>query len=220
MFGSLVLAAAVALVVVTPVSVSAQLTVLRPRATQTPVSALAAEFKRETSTDVKLTFGTAGGLRAKAAAGEPGDLIIGGASGIDQLARDGTVTQESRVEIGTVMIGVAVRAGTVLPDVGTPESLRHAVLAARSLGYADPARGGQGGTHFARVLEQLGLADTVKAKTTLFPEGLAALDWNASPRVKSSSLCRRSARSYRCRASRLRGCQIRSRPVSPTRRRS
>jgi molybdate transport system substrate-binding protein len=184
MFGSLVLAAAVALVVVTPVSVSAQLAVLCPRATQTPVSALAAEFKRETGTDVKLTFGTAGGLRAKAAAGEPGDLIIGGASGIDQLARAGTVTQESRVELGTVMIGVAVRAGAVLPDVGTPASLRQAILAARSLGYADPARGGQGGTHFARVLEQLGLADTMKAKTTLFPEGLAALERVAAGEIE------------------------------------
>jgi molybdate transport system substrate-binding protein len=52
---------------------------------------------------------------------------------------------------------IAVRAGTPKPDVSTPEALKAALLAAPSLGYADPARGGQGGTHFAKVIEQLGL---------------------------------------------------------------
>ena len=68
--------------------------------------------------------------------------------------------------LGSVGVGVAVKQGTVLPDVSTPQALRETLLRAQSLTYMDPQKG-TSGKHFASVLEQLGIADQVKAKTKL-----------------------------------------------------
>ena len=48
------------------------------------------------------------------------------------------------------------------------------MLAAKSIVYMDPAKGGTSGIHFAAVLQRLGIADQVRGKTTLWPEGYAA----------------------------------------------
>lgn len=63
-------------------------------------------------------------------------------------------------------VGVAVKQGTALPDVSTPEALRQTLLRAKSITYMDPQKG-TSGKHFATVLEQLGIAEQVKTKTTL-----------------------------------------------------
>src|SRR5262249_24343876 len=49
-----------------------------------------------------------------------------------------------------------------------------ALLSAKSLTYVDPAQGATSGIHFAGVLQQLGIADAVKSKTTLVPGGYPA----------------------------------------------
>jgi molybdate transport system substrate-binding protein len=54
-----------------------------------------------------------------------------------------------------------VKAGTPKPDISTPEALKNAVLAAKSVGYS---REGASGVAFARVLERLGIAEQVRAK--------------------------------------------------------
>lgn len=80
------------------------------------------------------------------------------------------------MDLGGVGVGIAVKAGAPRPDVATADALRRALLAAPSIGYADPARGGQGGTHFASVVERLGLTEALRPRTRLFPEGLQALE--------------------------------------------
>src|SRR5207253_6844359 len=82
----------------------------------------------------------------------------------------------TRAEVGVIFIGVAVRKGSPMLDVSTSAALRRALLEARSIGYADPARGGTGGIIFARVLAELGIADAVRDKTRLFAQGTQALD--------------------------------------------
>jgi molybdate transport system substrate-binding protein len=43
------------------------------------------------------------------------------------------------------------------------------LLAARAVGYSDPAAGGARGVHFARVLERLGITPEIKAKSKFPP---------------------------------------------------
>jgi molybdate transport system substrate-binding protein len=69
---------------------------------------------------------------------------------------------------------VAVRKGALTPDISTPETLKRALLAAKSITYLDPAGGGVSGAHFAKVLDRLGIADAMKAKTVLHPNAAAA----------------------------------------------
>ena len=62
--------------------------------------------------------------------------------------------------IARVGIGLMVRTGADAPDVSTAELLKEALLAADSIVFSNVA----GGNAFAKVLEQLGIADTVKDK--------------------------------------------------------
>jgi len=54
-----------------------------------------------------------------------------------------------------------VKSGAPKPDISTPDALKAAVLAAKSIGYS---REGASGVAFARVLDRLGVADQVRSK--------------------------------------------------------
>jgi molybdate transport system substrate-binding protein len=45
------------------------------------------------------------------------------------------------------------------------------LLAARAISYSNPAYGGASGVHFGKVLERLGIAEEMKAKTRFPPQG-------------------------------------------------
>src|SRR5204863_8818463 len=147
-----------------------------PRGVQAPLTVLAERFGANSGHRVRFAYGTAGAIARRATEGEPADVVITAVRGLDDLLTRGVAVTGTRVSVGAVGVGIAVPAGTPKPDVSTPEALKAALLAAPSIGYADPARGGQGGTHFAKVIEQLGLTETLRAKTRLYPEGLEALE--------------------------------------------
>ena len=160
-----------------------EITVLCPRGVQAPLAAIAERVRAEQGHHVRFTYGTAGAVARRATEGEPADIVITAARGLDDLLARGVAVGGTRVSVGAVGVGIAVRAGGTRPDVATPEALKAALLAAPSIGYADPARGGQGGTHLAKVIEQLGLTETLRAKTRLYPEGLEALERVAAGEV-------------------------------------
>lgn len=153
----------------TVTAVAAEITVFCPGAVRSVVGELAQGFQRETGHTVKFVFGTAGALQKRAAAGEAGDVVIVTAAGFEALAKGGKVIAGSRRDVGKVGVAVAVRAGAPVPDISTPDRFKEAMLAAKSVMYADPALGGQSGIHTARVFERLGIADAMKPKTRLRP---------------------------------------------------
>ncbi len=169
------------------VATADEITVLCPRGVQAPLTAIAERFGAGSGHRVRFVYGTAGAVARRATEGEPADIVITAARGLDDVLARGVAVAGTRVSVGAVGVGIAVRAGTPKPDVSTPEALKAALLAAPSIGYADPARGGQGGTHFAKVIEQLGLAETLRSKTRLFPEGLEALERTAAGDVGLSA---------------------------------
>jgi len=160
-----------------------ELTVLCPRGVQAPLAVIAERFSADSGHRVRFAYGTAGAIARRAGEAEPGDVVITAARGLDDLLAGKVAVAGTRVSVGSVGVGIAVRAGSPRPDVSTPEALKAALLAAPSIGYADPARGGQGGTHFAKVVEQLGLTEILRARTRLFPEGLEALERVAAGEV-------------------------------------
>ena len=52
--------------------------------------------------------------------------------------------------------------------------LKQSLLAARSVGYIDPASGGSSGIYLAKLFEKLGIADQLKPKSVLVKGGLVA----------------------------------------------
>jgi molybdate transport system substrate-binding protein len=71
-------------------------------------------------------------------------------------------------------VALAVRAGAPKPDISTVDALKRTLLAAKSIVYADPAKGGASGVYFAHVVDRLGIAEQLKSKTILVPGAQAA----------------------------------------------
>ena len=106
--------------------------------------------------------------------GDHADVVLLGAPGIEELGREGLIAVESRADIATNRIGVAVPAGAIKPDIGSVEAVKRMLLAAGSVVYTDPAVGGRSGIHFAKVIDRLGIADELKAKSILNDGSLSA----------------------------------------------
>jgi len=155
-------------------ALAAEVRVLSAGAVRAIVTDLAEEFRRETGHTVALAFGTVGAIRQKLTAGESADVVIMSDVAIDEMTRQGAVIPGTRTDIARTGMGIAVREGAPKPDISTPEALTQTLRAARSLVYVDPAQGGTSGIHFAGVLERLGIAEAVKAKTRLVPGGYPA----------------------------------------------
>ena len=153
---------------------AAEIKVLSAGAMKSIVADFAEAFRQETGHAVAISTGTAGEIRQKMTAGDPADVVFVSDTVIEQLAATGTVVADTRSDIARTGIGVAVRDGTAPPDISTPEALKQALLAARSIVYQDPAIGATSGIHFAGVLKRLGIAEAVKDKTVLWRGGYAA----------------------------------------------
>jgi len=93
---------------------------------------------------------------------------------MDELQKDSKFAPGPIVDIAGTAVALAVRAGAPRPDIGTVEALKRTLLAAKSIVYADPAKGGASGVYFAQVLERLGIAQQMKPKTMLVPGAQAA----------------------------------------------
>ena len=159
-----------------PEGAKVELSVYAPGGVRSAVQGAAAAFERETGHAVRFTFGTGGAIQEQVAAGAPADVAVLPSAAAAELDRRGLVCPGSRLEVGSVGIGVGIRAGAPRPRIGTAEEFRDALLAAGSITYADPARGGTSGTYFATVvLPRLGIAEPMRAKTALTGVGEEAV---------------------------------------------
>ena len=163
---------------------AADVTVLSAAAVQSPVTELAQQFERDTGNHVRFEFSTAGGVDARVAAGEPPDIVINARERLDALAAGKRVAPGAARDLGVVRIGVALRKGGLRPDLGSVAAFRASLLKAQSVAYGDPQQGPTTGIHFARVLEQLGLTQEMKAKSLLAPNGLEVMKLVASGKAE------------------------------------
>jgi len=151
---------------------SAEIMVFAPGGVRSALLGAASAFERETGNKVNFTFGTGGGIQKQVAGGAPADVTVLPSKGIAELEQKGLTLQETRVAVGSVGVGIGIKAGSPRPKIGTSEEFRESLLAARSITYADPARGGTSGTYFATVvLGRLGIAEQLKGKTVLTAVG-------------------------------------------------
>lgn len=122
-------------------------------------------YRRTSGVAVAVEFLPMGPLQERLAAEALPDGLILTRELMDRAVAEGRVGGPA-TEIGRVAIGVAVHETAPVPDVSTPDALKRALLAARSVIYIDPRRG-TSGRQVALVLERLGIAETVNAKAVL-----------------------------------------------------
>jgi molybdate transport system substrate-binding protein len=152
------------------------LSVYAPGGVRAALQVAATAFERETGHAIEFTFGTGGGIQKQVAAGASADVTVLPSVAVDELEKDGLVASGSRVEVGSVGVGVGIKAGAARPRIGTVEEFREALLAAKSITYADPARGATSGAYFAAVvLPRLNIVEPMRSKTTLTGVGEEAV---------------------------------------------
>jgi molybdate transport system substrate-binding protein len=151
---------------------AAELSVYIPGGVRSAVQGAAAAFERQTGHTIKFNYGTGGGIQKQIAAGAPADVTVLPSKGISELEKDGLAIPNSRLEVGSVGVGVGIKAGTPRPRIGTVDEFRETLLAAKSITYADPARGATSGAYFESVvLPRLGIAEQIMGKAALTAVG-------------------------------------------------
>jgi molybdate transport system substrate-binding protein len=150
---------------------AAEVVVFCPGAVQTVVRGLLADYEQKTGNIVKFEFGTAGAVAKRVAEGATGDVVIATNKGLADLAKAGKVDGASIHDLGSMGVGVAVKAGAPKPDIHDVDSFKKSMLAARSIMYANPAKGGQSGIHIAKVFAEIGLDKQIESKLQLRDRG-------------------------------------------------
>ena len=155
-------------------AVAAEIRILATGASKTVVTALARDFGRKTGDGVSLQTDTTGGVVKRIDAGERYDVVIATRSAVDDLIARGKLKSGTRGDIAATSIGVAVKEGAPIPDIGTVDAFKRAMLAATTITYVDPAAGGTSGIYVAAMFERLGLTDALKPKLRLKAGGYVA----------------------------------------------
>src|SRR5271169_2942033 len=99
-------------------------------------------------------------LKQEIEAGESFDVVIVTAESIAQLSKEGKATGGEGTPISRVGVGIGIRKGAPRPDISTPEALKRALLGAKAIAYGPV---GASFPYITRMLETLGIADTMKA---------------------------------------------------------
>ena len=144
-------------------------------AAQGLVNALKPSIESATDTQLSCTFGAVGLMKQKLLEGAPSDVVILTAALIEQLTSSGHVLAGSARHLGPVKTGVAVKHGTPHPKVDTAEQLKAAMLAATGIYFPDPQLA-TAGIHFMKVLNGLGIAETVAGQLRPYPNGNTAMN--------------------------------------------
>lgn len=126
---------------------------------------LGPKFERASKHKLAIKYGTLGEIVKMVQGGETADVVIIPRQGIDGLVKDGKAAAGNVTVLASSSIVVVVRKGAPKPDISSPDALKRALLAAKSITYGNPADGGASAIHFAKVLDRLGIANEVKSKT-------------------------------------------------------
>jgi molybdate transport system substrate-binding protein len=147
---------------------AAEVKVLTSVALKSVLDELSPAFEKKTGHKLTIDYGLAADQKKRVLSGERADLIILTRPMMDDLLKQKKVA-DALVNVAGTPVAVAAQAGAAKPDISTVEAFKQALLAAKSIVYADPAKGGLSGVVAARAIEHLGIADALKAKTILVP---------------------------------------------------
>jgi molybdate transport system substrate-binding protein len=151
------------------VSSAADIKVLTSVALTSALNELAPNFEQATGNKLNIGYSLAADVRKHMLDGETADVIILPRPMMDELDKQQKFASGTITNVAGTPIALAIRAGAPKPDISTVDALKRTLLAAKSIVYADPAKGGASGVYFATVVDRLGITDQLKPKTILVP---------------------------------------------------
>ena len=137
-------------------------------ATRQVLAELVVDFQAVSGVSVAIE--SVGGVDAakRVQAGEAFDVVILASDAIDKLIAAGHLQPGSRVDLVRSGVAAAVREGSPVPDLGSEDAVRSAVLAAPSISYST----GPSGVALAKLFERWGISEQLVSRTVQAPPGV------------------------------------------------
>src|SRR5450631_3427476 len=169
-FRKLVLGIAGALLLASPAG-AAEVRVMISGGLTAAYNVLVPEFEHASGHKVLTAFGpsmgtTVNAIPVRLERGEPADVLIMVGYALGDLIKQGKVVADNRVDLVKSPIGIAVKAGAPKPDISSADTVKRALLAAKSIAYSDSASGVYVSTE---MFQKLGIADAMKDKARKIP---------------------------------------------------
>jgi molybdate transport system substrate-binding protein len=142
--------------------------IISSMATRQVLAELAAQW--QSAAGIEVNIESVGGVDAakRVQAGEAFDGVVLASDAIEKLAASGHVLAGSRVDLVRSSVAVAVKAGTLLPDISTEAALRSAIEAAPTIGYST----GPSGVALVKLFERWGMWDALQPRIVQAPPGV------------------------------------------------
>src|SRR5262245_14922895 len=150
------------------VAASAQLNVLISGGFSGAYEQLLPEFERTSGIKVTTGSGASQGtgpqtIAAQLARGVPANVVILSREGLSELISAKKIAAGTDVDLARVPLGVAVRAGTLKPDVSTVEAFKQVLLKAKAVAIPGSTSGIWLTTD---LFPRLGIAEKINVKVT------------------------------------------------------
>jgi molybdate transport system substrate-binding protein len=148
---------------------AAEITVLSTGGARAVMTSLVPEFERASGHKVHIDFGTPGNMRDRLVQGEAADVAVAIAAILPDLEKAGRIAPDTRRPFAASYVGVVVRTGAAPLDVSSPDGVKRAILAAKTVALSDPKAGTQLGATFIRAAERLGFGADLQSRVKLIP---------------------------------------------------
>src|ERR1700720_4663712 len=122
-------------------------------------------FEKSSGHRVTTIWGGVNEVANRVAGGETADIVILPVAQIDDLIGKGKILAKSRVVVAKSGVGVAIRSGAPRIDIRSGDTIKNALLAAKSISYST----GPSGVRMAALIRQWGIEDQLKSKIVIAP---------------------------------------------------
>lgn len=143
--------------------------VLAGSAVDTAFAVLIPQYERASGDKVLFDGdGAIGQMAKRVERGEGADVLVVSRPQIEALERKSLLVPGTSRVIARMGVGVFVRKGAPQPDISTPEAFKATMLAAKSIGYNDPALGAPVSRYLLGLFERMGIGAEMKQKAVVF----------------------------------------------------
>jgi molybdate transport system substrate-binding protein len=125
---------------------------------------IVADYTKASGNTVNYTVGSPLAVSQKLAAGDAYDVVVQAAPAMDDYAKLGGISANSRSRVARGGIGMAVAPEAMPPDIATPAAFKKTLMDAKSIAMTDTAMpNGSGGVTQA-IFQDAGVLDAIKPK--------------------------------------------------------
>ena len=151
---------------------AAEISVLSAGAVEPGMPAYTGLVKQQTGHELRILYNAAPQIAKRLAEGQRYDILVAPAGVMEQAIKDGRVEADTRIPVGRVGVGVAVRAGSNAPLIGDTAAFTRALVSADSVVYNTASTG----LYVEKLFAKLDMLATLKPKTTRYADGAAVME--------------------------------------------